>query len=587
MERANYKKVLEKLGYDPIYNQPTGRMDVFTNSARIDIDNTSGRATEVLERVISYVDALLYEIQRYEPENATDVLTFILNDELLTLDVEYMTQDADDADWEAWRLLRNDILNAKQISIEYSFAFDADCAKDLVNTGIKRMLDDVLAGGRLADCVSFRIKVSNGFASEGDGLELCSRRYLWLNGMHKGRYICDEVPFEQNEQLIRSFGGWRQSGTGSEECDGIFLNLHPRTSPTLLSRLRKCVKDFTRKIPCAAEVVLSLDEYSRRYMEEMKEYITPGMIDKEIDDKEQRDFPDLRKYFSDEEVQSLLNRYPTLSRLYIKYADDSYSADDLERIRFLWTLALMGGLESEGRSAENSNGIRSYGVPPTDDYMKVFYQLPEEIRIRLYGTADYEKTHASHGEDVRPTTYNLMKKFINTHTGLGDLSVMEEAVKGYIWGFGYSVHLNMIYLSGIEDVRTMCTFLNELKEIERLAQEETGRPCPEKRGVIYQRIAAAPWLNCGSEVFIGEEGKILTGPDFEELECVPKQTIRDFYARIETGALDNMNALLINDGQDIQDEDLTFETDNADNCARLRFRLENGRYIYEIAQVDD
>ena len=585
MERANYRKVLEILDRDRVYNYDIGFCMNFASYARIDVDNTSGKATEVLERIISYADAMLYDVVENEPESVTDQFIFILEGERYTLDVEYMAQDADDEDWNDWQQLRSRILKAEQIRVEYGYVSDADYAEDLINIGIKRMLDDVLAEGRLADCVNFRIEVGTTGLDGSDGLKVYHRRYLWLNGMHNGKYICGEVPFEQNEQMIRSCGGWWQSGSGSEDCDGIFLNLHPRTSPALLNRLRKCVKDFTRKVPCAAEVTLSLDEYPRRFIEEMGGNIVPSMTDKAIDDKEQREFPDLRKYFSDEEVQDLLNRYPTLSRLYIKYADDSYSADDLERIRFLWTLALMGELEGVGRMVTRADGYCSYEVPPTDDFMKVFYQLPEEIRLRLYGTADYEPCDLFVGA-LRPTANDYMIKFVNLHTGLGDLSVMEEAVKGFTWGYGYSVHLNMIYLSGIEDVRMMCDFLNELKEIERLAQEETGRSCAENRGIIFRRIEAAPWLSGVSSIYIGEEGRELSGSDYEKLENVPRQTIRDFYAQFETRALDNMNEIIINDRNSIRDEDLTFESDNVGNCARLRFRLDNGRYIYEIAQTD-
>ena len=443
MDRANYKKVLKTLGYDEIYNCPSGSCMDFGSCTRIDIDNTSGKATEAIERIISYVDALLYEVDIKEPAGATDRFTFILDDERYSLDIDYMAQDADDEDWECWQFLRSEILSAKQIHIEYRYVGDADVAEDLLETGLKHMLDDVLADGMLANCVRFCIQIATGGSDEGEGLEAHCRRYLWINGIHNGQYICGEIPFEKNDELIRSCGGWRQSDSACNDCDGIFLNLHPRTSPLLLNRLRKCIKDFTRKIHCNAEIMLSPEEYRRRYMDDVSSYITPSMTDKAMDDKEQKEFPDLRKYFSADEVDCLLNRYPTLSRLYVKHADESYTTDDLERIRFLWTLVLMGELEGENRTVKRSNGVWDK-INPTNDYMKVFYQLPEDIRLRLYGTSEYERTTSFGRERLIPTTNNFGTKFINTHTGLGDLSIMEEAVKGYIWGCGYGVHINMI-----------------------------------------------------------------------------------------------------------------------------------------------
>ena len=584
MDRANYKKVLKTLGYDEIYNCPSGSCMDFGSCTRIDIDNTSGKATEAIERIISYVDALLYEVDIKEPAGATDRFTFILDDERYSLDIDYMAQDADDEDWKCWQFLRSEILSAKQIHIEYRYVGDADVAEDLLETGLKHMLDDVLADGMLANCVRFCIQIATGGSDEGEGLEAHCRRYLWINGIHNGQYICGEIPFEKNDELIRSCGGWRQSDSACNDCDGIFLNLHPRTSPLLLNRLRKCIKDFTRKIHCNAEIMLSPEEYRRRYMDDVSSYITPSMTDKAMDDKEQKEFPDLRKYFSADEVDCLLNRYPTLSRLYVKHADESYTTDDLERIRFLWTLVLMGELEGENRTVKRSNGVWDK-INPTNDYMKVFYQLPEDIRLRLYGTSEYERTTSFGRERLIPTTNNFGTKFINTHTGLGDLSIMEEAVKGYIWGCGYGVHINMIYLSGIEDVRLMCSFLNELKEIERLAQEETGKPLQVTENRFVQRSVAAPWFRFDS-IGMSEEEADLTGSELENLKDIPKQTLRDYYAQIEMSVLENMNIMTVNDKDNIEDDDVTFESEDRDNWSRLRFRLEDDKYICEIAQVD-
>ena len=131
----------------------------------------------------------------------------------------------------------------------------------------------------------------------------------------------------------------------------------------------------------------------------------------------------------------------------------------------------------------------------------------------------------------------------------------------------------------------MCSFLNELKEIERLAQEETGKPLQVTENHFGQRSAAAPWFRFDS-IDMSEEETDLTGSELENLKDIPKQTLRDYYAQIEMSVLENMNVMTVNDKVNIEDDDVTFESEDCDNWSRLRFRLEDGKYICEIAQVD-
>lgn len=584
MDRANYKKVLKILDRDRVYNYYIGMCMDYVNRARIDVDNTSGKATEVLEQIISYVDAMLYDVDKNEPSSVSDKFAFILDGERYTLDVEYMALDADDEDWNFWQQLRSSILNAKQLRVDYHYVSDADESEDLINIGIKRMLDDVLADGCYADCVSFciQIEMSGGGFEEDDGLESHYRRYLWLNGLHNGQYVCGEIPFEANEQLIRSTSGWRQSSGTSDES-GLFLRLHPNTSPALLSRLRKAAKDFSHKVNCLMEIGLSMEDHKRIYMEMNSNYVTASMTDKSVDDKEQLNFPDLRTYFTTDEVQSLLNRYPNLSSLYIKHADPKYSEDELERVRFLWTLALMRELEGPNRSLQEGNGCTSRCLPPTEDYLNVFYKLPEEIRLKLYGTRDYERSvnPLDGRQEFRATDYNIKQTFVDTHSGLGDLSLMDDICRSIVLADGYYIRLHMAYLSGIEDVRTMCDFLNELKKIEQLAQAETGAPVFDANDDSLPNYTNSAWYLFS----LTEEEASLTGSALEKVEKIPHMTIREFYEQTSNITVKNMNKLQANN-TDYSDDDITFESDDSNNWARLRFRLENGKYIYEIAQAE-
>lgn len=583
MERANYKKVLEILDRDRVYNYEVGMCMDFTSRTCIDVDNSSGKATEFLQRVLSYIDAMLYEVDAKEPASVTDRFAFLFEDERYTLDMEYMAQDADEKDWEYWRNLREDILNAKQIRIEYTYSTDADEAADLITFGMQPMVKDILANGALADCVMMYIQVDMGGDGSGfiedSGLESHYPRCLWVNGMHGGKYVCGEVPFEHNEQRVRSCGAWRQSGDTSDEA-GIYLRLHPKTSPALLNRLRKAAKEFARRVNCEMEINLSYEDHKRNYMEMNPGYVTASMTDKAIDDKEQLNFPDLRVYFTSEEVQALLNRYPNLSALYIKHADSKYSKDELERIRFLWALALMRELEGPNRQIRSKSGAISNSLPPSEDFLNVFYKLPEDIRFGLYATHDYIRSEDSFfGREIfRATDADYSKRFFDTHSGLGDLNRMDDMVLGWIHHEGYYIRLNMAYLNGIEDVRLMCDFLNELKEIERLAQAETGMPIPRSDDRYSFSSINDHWMCFG----LDENEAELTGSALENLKDIPRMTIREYHELASMNTPEEMNYMF----SDHIDGNITFESDDINNWARLRFRLENGKYIYEIAQAD-
>ena len=59
-------------------------------------------------------------------------------------------------------------------------------------------------------------------------------------------------------------------------------------------------------------------------------------------------------------------------------------------------------------------------------------------------------------------------------------------------------------------------------------------------------------------------------------------TIREYHEQSSMNTPEEMNYMF----SDHIDGNITFESDDINNWARLRFRLENGKYIYEIAQAD-
>lgn len=583
VNRENYEKVAKLMGNDVIYNTLRGFAMDFCSKTIINVDNTEGKATEVLECIVAYADAILYAVDRWEPAEPTDSFEFIFDDGRYELDVGYMIHDAEDSSWEEWMELREKVLHAKQIRIEYAYAAEGIDAEDLVSWGIQRLLSDMLEGGRLASCVSVWTRVIPGEVfPEEDGLALQHRHSLWMNGLYNGRYVCGEIPFEKDEALVRSYGGWRQSDDANEE-DGIYLQLHTKTSQGLLNRLRKAAMVFSRKVDCNMELQLSDEDYRRNYLKMHSEDgwgdLFQSTIDKDTDDREQRNFPDLRVYFTPEEKQMLLNYYPTLSQKYVQYADPSYTADDLERIRFLWTLVLIGKLEGPEYTLKHG----CFAQRPTSDvFMQVFNKLPEEIRIELYGIRNYDLSMDSKAYGVAiEDIHHLERQFFYKHSGIGDFSIMDDQLYARIYNEGYFMHVNKIHLKDIDDVHLLCDFLNDMKEIERLAQIETGEPLPRTNKWIEGYLLHYWYgLHLNNSPLKEDEMK-WRGAELEKAEAIPKLTIREYYDQIFQNEPEGMNCLHV-----YEYDDVTFEPDENSLWARLRFRLENGKYIYEIAQLD-
>lgn len=317
MKRENYQKVVEMMGYECLYHKLTGFCGEGSSLTKVDVDNSEGKATEVLERIISYADALLYDADRWEEDELTDWFNFIIDGEHYELDIDYMIHDEEEADWEKWEALKERILKAKRIGIEYSFAADTISESHHVEEGLWCLLKDVLAEGRLADCVSLCTCTKSGIRCADDGLGLVARRAMWMNGMHNGQYVCGEIPFESNEDAIRRCSGWKEADEGDIE-DGLMLKLHPKTSTALLKRVREVAKSFEQKIDCEMKLMMSYNDFRNDYIEQhaAMEDGTVSCVDKAEDDRQQRNFPDLRVYFTPEEKQMVrLRKNNTQSKM--------------------------------------------------------------------------------------------------------------------------------------------------------------------------------------------------------------------------------------------------------------------------------
>lgn len=239
-----------------------------------------------------------------------------------------------------------------------------------------------------------------------------------------------------------------------------------------------------------------------------------------------------------------------------------YTEDELERIRFLWTLVLM-----EIYEGPKHIGIERRASKEMDAFLKVFYALPEDVRLKLYGFCDYEKNPFSEeGMLVKP--HGTKDEFLGKHSGIGDLSIMDDELYARIRSEGYFVQVNEIYLKDIDDVHMMCDFMNKLKEIERLAQAETGEPISRtENDERFDGSLTVRWLGFASRW--GQE------------EGIPEMTIREYHEQASQNEPKEMNRLNV-----YGNDDITFEPDESSLWARLRFRLKNGKYIYEIAQAE-
>lgn len=264
----------------------------------------------------------------------------------------------------------------------------------------------------------------------------------------------------------------------------------------------------------------------------------------------------------------LLDYYPTLSRKFIQYADSSYTEDDLERIRFLWTLALLGKLEGFNSARRwHWDSVRLMN----GTFMNVFRKLPEKIRFELYGLCSFDlPENPKDYFRVLEETPTCNKVFLDKHSGIGDLSLMDDELYASIRSQGYFLQVNNIHLKDVDDVHHMCDFMNELKEIEQLAQTETGKPIPcTEADERFNQSLSMQWWD-----FLNRN---------ESEAGISKMTIREYHEKACEREPVDMNQICIwGNGEDT----FEFETTESSQWARLRFRLENGKYIYEIAHAE-
>ena len=162
-----------------------------------------------------------------------------------------------------WAALRERFLHGERLEVEHLYITEQIPGIGWID-GLPSLLSDLLDGGKLADCVTLQLveDMNDPFdPSERNAGEWQAPRYMWINGMLRGEYVCGEVPFVRDDSLIRSVGSWRQSYFEDMATDEkIMLRLAPDTDPKLLARAKACALKFKNELGAELEYTLSKDD---------------------------------------------------------------------------------------------------------------------------------------------------------------------------------------------------------------------------------------------------------------------------------------------------------------------------------------
>lgn len=560
---AMLEDVRNQVGRWELSHMLRGVTDPATSHTVAIIDNRDGRSAEVVDRILRFADALLYEVDLNEYYEATDFLEFQFDGRRFELVPGKYAEYGDLGDFAEWEEQREAIRKAESLRVNYAYT-DEDLASFMVKLGFHSLLKDLLAEGRLADRVTLYTQVHHRVECFGDGLEEHISRTLVVNGLVNGEYVDGELPFVENDALIRSLGGWRQS---VPECDdlnrdsselGLYFRMCKPLGKNLEARLRKCLHAFQGRVNCKMETRITDREALRFFKREEPthfldalEDITPAKravgearcrqeVDFHFKEEMLMKLPDYTAEFTESEMEKLEAMFGAQGDAYIRNAANSECPQsEMPRIRLA---GMIGACRRKDMDTAKSE----------DDFRKQLGPaLMEKLRA-LWNDADDRGL-------VFPTS------------GPGDWT--EEEFARQMCRIQHFVLLRYIYLSGIEDVRAMCALLDELDEIAALANASYA-PRERETPHLY-RITGQ--YDC---------------PTFDPDSCMEiicsgdawrNRNLRERFEAVEKLLDDMPPAELIST---TQDGAILFEAENRGIMARLRFRKKDGRYICEIAGAD-
>ena len=222
---------------------------------------------------------------------------------------------------------------------------------------------------------------------------------------------------------------------------------------------------------------------------------------------------------------------------------------------------------------------------PSEEFKKVFYKLPEEMRAKLFGFTGFEtKVNQFTGEEEIVHTGRCSGNFLFEHSGLGDMSVIEDRELESLFDDGNTIQLYSAHLNGLEDLRALIDFLNELEEIVHLAQMETGAPIPEEdvEWGIYSIFGILDIFWSFQDI----DPSVMQDDPYGMMDILRRYSRREYHQKLMENDFAGMNALYVNEDIRGEDQYLFLEADNIDNWARLRIRRQNGKFVYEIADAE-
>lgn len=123
----NYEKVhaalAERLGYSEFYmrlhelrSYPLGSL-----TSRVIIDNAERHADEAVKLLINYVDCMMEQIRREEPDTTTNYFTVTADGERMQFYAEELILDSDEPEWQRWLALRQRFLTGNQLEFESQY----------------------------------------------------------------------------------------------------------------------------------------------------------------------------------------------------------------------------------------------------------------------------------------------------------------------------------------------------------------------------------------------------------------------------------------------------------------------------------
>lgn len=558
------------------------------------IDNSQHRADEVVRRVIDYADCMIEELSQIEDYwseahfrgfwEYMDRFIFVVDGERAECNVRELTQGDTSSDirkdepirrlpakeLEAkraqWAALRERFLQGERLEVEHLYISEQVPGIGW-SDGLPSLLSDLLEGGRLADCVTLQLveDANDPFDPNSRNAGECqAQRYMWINGLLRGEYVCGEVPFVRDDGLIRSVGSWRQSCPTDDlySDEGITLYLAPSTDPALLARAKACALKLKSELGAQLEYTLSKDDSF--YGEEFPSH--------ELTNEQSvrlwlERFGQIRAHFTDEEARQMLACAVPVQELFTRHSEGKYAPEEIELYRFgisVWTLLdVQEKLRKNTQGAPATAGLR---LEWPEALQQKASALPEELR-RGPGLSD------GHGIFL---------------VGMGDLSSAEGAnVMGLSMDGAY-IKIFDIRLNGLDDVRRAEALFNELADILREAQEKYHEPSlpklPSEEWCLHRSLYSALQ---GDELFLtycescsDEDLKRVLTRNSIDFEGVKTVTDRECLAFIQSAGKDWGEANCFDP------QEITFEAQDTGVNARLRFRLEDGRFIHEVAVLE-